>query len=211
MHRVTGSPWILNLHYRTFLEVAILNADQKERGLWQRECNLLGTLELTVFGPLFPSLILQALVENLRKWCHFLKNPHKGRFPFTKRFRKIPKLRWKMFIGERHAPFDTLIPFIPGSLHRLMYFPPKYKMVAQLLLLNETLDFSLEEECLINSDDDDIPFLAAVATLWGTIFPEIKVFMKIFCLHISLRSMNQDDSKDLWSSVLRSTSQRKSS
>ena len=26
------------------------------------------------------------------------------------------------------------------------------------------LDFSLEEECLFNSDDDDIPFLAAVAT-----------------------------------------------
>ena len=37
-------------------------------------------------------------------------------------------------------------------------------MAAQLLLLNEMLDFSLEEERLFNSDDDDIPFLAAVAT-----------------------------------------------
>ena len=45
-----------------------------------------------------------------------------------------------------------------------MYFPPKYKMAAQLLLLNEMLAFSLEEERLVNSDDDDIPFLAAVAT-----------------------------------------------
>ena len=45
-----------------------------------------------------------------------------------------------------------------------MYFPPKYKMVAQLLLLNEMLVFSLEEENLVNSDDDDIPILAAAAT-----------------------------------------------
>ena len=44
-----------------------------------------------------------------------------------------------------------------------MYFPPKYKMAAQLLLSNE-LDFSLEEESLVNSDDDDIPILAAAAT-----------------------------------------------
>lgn len=45
-----------------------------------------------------------------------------------------------------------------------MYFLPKYKMAAQLLL-NEMLDFSLEEESsLVNSDDDDIPILAAVAT-----------------------------------------------
>ena len=40
-------------------------------------------------------------------------------------------------------------------------------MAAQLLLLNEMLDFSLEEESLGNSDDDDIPILAVVATyMW---------------------------------------------
>ena len=32
------------------------------------------------------------------------------------------------------------------------------------MLLNEMLDFSLEEESLVNSDDDDITILAAVAT-----------------------------------------------
>ena len=37
-------------------------------------------------------------------------------------------------------------------------------MAAELLLLNEMLDFSLEEVNLVNSDDDDIPILAAVAT-----------------------------------------------
>ena len=53
----------------------------------------------------------------------------------------------------------------PGSLHRSMYFPPKYKMAAQLLLLKEMLDFALKEESLVNSDDDDlIPILAAIAT-----------------------------------------------
>ena len=55
-----------------------------------------------------------------------------------------------MLIGERRVPLDTLVPFIPGSLHRPMYFRPKYKMAAQLLLLNEMLDFSLEEECHFN-------------------------------------------------------------
>ena len=44
-----------------------------------------------------------------------------------------------------------------------MYFPPKYKMAAQLFLSNEKLDFSLEEESLVNSDDGFIPILAAVA------------------------------------------------
>ena len=39
-------------------------------------------------------------------------------------------------------------------------------MAAQLLLLNEMLDFSLEEDSLVNSDDENIPILglAAVAT-----------------------------------------------
>ena len=41
----------------------------------------------------------------------------------------------------------------PGSLHHPIYFAPKYKMAAQLLLLNEILDFSLKEESLVNSDE----------------------------------------------------------
>ena len=39
-----------------------------------------------------------------------------------------------------------------------MYFPSKYKMAVQLLLLNEMLVFSLEEESVVNSDDDDIHY-----------------------------------------------------
>ena len=38
MRRVTGSPWIADFRCWTRPEVAILGADQKERGLWEREC-----------------------------------------------------------------------------------------------------------------------------------------------------------------------------
>ena len=37
MRRVTGSPWIADFRCWTWPEVAILGADQKERGLWGRE------------------------------------------------------------------------------------------------------------------------------------------------------------------------------
>ena len=98
----------------------------------------------------------------------------------------LPKLCWEMLIGERRVPFDTLVPFIPGSLHRPMYLSPKYKMAAQLLLLNEILDFSLEEECLFNSDDDDIPFLAAVATYVRRPLPRNKGFYQNILLAYKL-------------------------
>ena len=60
-----------------------------------------------------------------------------GVFHLPKDSGKFPKRRWEMLIGEKRVPFDTLVPFIPGSLHHPMYFPPKYKMAAQLLLVNE--------------------------------------------------------------------------
>ena len=40
MRRVTGSPKIADFRCWTWPEVAILGADQKERGLWGRECDL---------------------------------------------------------------------------------------------------------------------------------------------------------------------------
>ena len=39
MRRVTGSPWIADFLSWTWPDVAILGADQKERGLWGREWN----------------------------------------------------------------------------------------------------------------------------------------------------------------------------
>ena len=143
-----------------------------------------------------------------------------GVFHLPRDFGKFRKLRWEMLIGERRVPFDTLVPCIPGSLHRPMYFPPKYKMAAQLLLLNEMLDFSLEEECLVNSDDDGIPFLAAVATYMRRHLPRNKGFYENILLAYKLtidkfkshfRMTRGPGSRDLSSSVPRSTSHRKSS
>ena len=59
-------------------------------------------------------------------------------------------------------------------------------MAAQLLLLNEMLDFSLEEECLADSDDDDIPFLAGVATCMRRHLPRNKGFYESILLAYKL-------------------------
>ena len=91
--------------------------------------------------------LLVFLVDTLRKLAltlssftaeyYAMTNECWGVFHLPKDSGKFPKPRWEMLIGERLVPFDTLVPFILGSLHRPMNFPPKYKMVAQLLLLNE--------------------------------------------------------------------------
>ena len=54
MHRVTGSPWIADFWCWTFPEIAILGADQKERGLSE----LLGT-RMLVKGKFGRSLSLR--------------------------------------------------------------------------------------------------------------------------------------------------------
>ena len=38
MRRVTESAWVLDLPRGLDPEVAVFGADQKERGLWEREC-----------------------------------------------------------------------------------------------------------------------------------------------------------------------------
>ena len=113
-----------------------------------------------------------------------------GVFHLPKDSWKFRKLRWEMFIREGRVPFDTLVPHsFPGSLHHEMYFPPKYKMAAQLLLIVErNASLFLWKKSLFDSDDDDIPILAAVATYMRRNLHRNKVFMKIVCVHI--RSMN---------------------
>ena len=66
-----------------------------------------------------------------------------------------------MFIGEEHVPFDTRS-IHSGSLLRPMYSPPKIQNGGTIVVI---VEFSLEGESLVNSEnDDDIPILAAVAT-----------------------------------------------
>ena len=53
------------------------------------------------------------------------------------------------------------------------------------------LDFSFEDEGLLNSDDDGVPFLAAVATYMRHHLPRNKGFYENILMHISLRLMNK--------------------
>ena len=96
-----------------------------------------------------------------RRFGNFLKNVKtlepKGVFHLPKDFGKFRKLRWEMFPGEGRVPLTHSSHSFSGSLHHLMHFLPKYKMSAQLLL-NEMLVFSLQEESLVNSDDDDVHY-----------------------------------------------------
>ena len=48
-----------------------------------------------------------------------------GCFHLPKDSGKFRKLRWEMFIGEGHVPFDTLVPFIPRLPSRSDVFPAK--------------------------------------------------------------------------------------
>ena len=73
-----------------------------------------------------------------------------GRFPFTKRFRKIPETS----VGNVYWCFTQSSHSFPDFLHRPMYLPAKYKMAAQLLLSNEKLEL----------DDAFFPIMGAVAT-----------------------------------------------
>ena len=51
-------------------------------------------------------------------------------------------------------------------LYRIVkYFPRKFKMAAQMLMLHESLEFSIDEESVMNSEDDgEMNMLSAVAT-----------------------------------------------
>ena len=53
----------------------------------------------------------------------------------------------------------------PGFILSLPHSARKFKMAARVLMLDEIVELSMEEESLINrSDDDDIAIPAAVAT-----------------------------------------------
>ena len=49
VRRVMGRPWIVDFRCWTWPEVAILGADQKERGLWGRECTRIPTKSIFFF------------------------------------------------------------------------------------------------------------------------------------------------------------------
>ena len=113
-----------------------------------------------------------------------------GRFPFTKRFRKIPETSLGNAYRRKTCSIWHTRPIHPRLPSPSDVFPAKIQNGGTTVIVERMLDFSLEDEVLFNSDDDDIPFLAAVATYMRRHLPRNKGFYENICLHISLRSMN---------------------
>ena len=62
-------------------------------------------------------------------------------------------------------------------------------MAAQMLMLHESLEFSIDEESVINSEDDgEINILSAVATFMRRNLVRNQGYYHVLCRHI--RSMN---------------------
>ena len=91
-----------------------------------------------------------------------MKPWNQERFPFTQKFRKF---RWETTNGEESVPFDTSSHSFSRYLVRLRSFPLNFKMAAQMFILNEILELSVEEEGLLNLEENEkTPILAAVST-----------------------------------------------
>ena len=59
-----------------------------------------------------------------------------------------------------------------------------------MLILNEIVELSVEEEDLLNSEDDDnTPILAAAATYMRRDLHRNEGFLKIYCLDIPLMNL----------------------
>ena len=156
------------------------------------------------------------LENSQKKW-----NCSKGS-PGSSIYQKIPGNSWNF--GGKCLSVNNVFHLthsfhsFPGSLHHLMYFPPKYKIAVQLLLLNEMLVFSRspwKKRVSLIQMMMTFTILAAVATYMRLDLHRNKGFyeniLPAYTIDESIKKPLQDDSRDLWSSVLRSTSHRKSS
>ena len=96
MRRVTGSLWIADFRCWTWPEVAILGADQKERGLWRREC----CLQIMVCSYVVPSKRVFSFstselfsfwhgILRMRNWNHVLERKNGRTLPWAARL--LPK------------------------------------------------------------------------------------------------------------------------
>ena len=69
-----------------------------------------------------------------------------------------------------HSSHSSQAPFT------VRVFPAKIQNGGTTVIVERMLDFSLEDEGLFNSDDDNIPFLAAIATYMRRHLPRNKGF-----------------------------------
>ena len=100
-------------------------------------------------------------------------------FLFTKRFRKIPETS----LGNAYRHTRPIHPRLPSPSD---VFPPKIQNGGTTVIVERMLDLSLEDQGLFNSDDDDIPFLAADATYMRRHLPRNKGFYENILLAYKL-------------------------
>ena len=122
-------------------------------------------------------------VVSLRKYRN------SGRFPFTKRFRKIPETSLGNAYRRKTCSIWHTRPIHPRLPSPSDVFPAKIQNGGTTVIVERMLDFSWKMR--VSLIQMMMTFLSwrPLQPIWGAIFPEIKVFMKIFCLHRSLRSM----------------------
>ena len=124
--------------------------------------------------------------KSIKAWLFLRIALDWGRFPFTKRFRKI--LQTSLGNGYRRKTCSILHtrPIHPRLPSPSDVFPAKIQNGGTTVIVERMLDFSLEDEGLFNSDDDDIPFLAAVATHMRRHLPRNKGFYENILLAYKL-------------------------
>ena len=109
-----------------------------------------------------------------------------GHFPFTKSFRKIPETSLGNAYRQKTCSIWHTRPIHPRLPSPSDVFPAKIENGGTTVIVEWMLDFSLEDEGLFNSDDDDIPFLAAVTTYMRRHLPRNKGFYENILLAYKL-------------------------
>ena len=109
-----------------------------------------------------------------------------GRFPFTKRFLKIPETSLGNAYRRKTCSIWHARPIHPRLPSPSDVFAAKIQNGGTTVIVKRMLDFSLEDEGLFNSDDDDIPILAAVATYMRRHLPRNKGFYENILLAYKL-------------------------
>ena len=99
-----------------------------------------------------------------------------GRFPFTKRFRKIPETLLGNAYRRKTCSIWHTRPIHPRLPSRSDVFAAKIQNGGTTVIVERMLDFSFEDEGLFNSDDDGIPFVAGVAAYMRRHLPRNKGF-----------------------------------
>ena len=124
--------------------------------------------------------------KSIKEWLFLRIALDWGRFPFAKRLRKILETSLGNAYRRKTCSILHTRPFHPRLPSPSDVFPAKIQNGGTTVIVERMLDFSLADEGLFNSDDDDNPFLAAVATYMRRHLPRNKGFYENILLAYKL-------------------------